>query len=107
MSDEARRVRRAEAVVQLLAHYAEAGLADRGAWQDRVMVLEGVPPRDLVRLHGELIARGWVEQNTGFTQVLRPGAVPQCYRVTAAGLRVFKEAQAGAPQEPVAAPQTP
>ena len=39
------------------------------------MELEGAKPRDLVRLHGQLLARGWVEQNTGATPVLRPGSV--------------------------------
>lgn len=98
--DDPRPRRHAGALFQLLAHYAEAGIADRAAWHDRVMELEGLSPRELARLHGDLIARGWVEQNTGFTEVLGAGEVPRCYRVTAAGLRAFKEGQAGARPKP-------
>jgi plasmid replication initiation protein len=39
--------------------------------------------RKLSRLHGTLIAEGWLEQNTGS---IRPGS----YRVTGAGLRALK-----------------
>ena len=63
------------------------------------MALEGVGSRDLVRLHGQLIACGWVEQNAGATPVLRPGAVAACYRVTAAGLRALRQARDGDPGE--------
>ena len=80
---------------RLLGHYAEAGAADRDAWQDRLMGLEGVEARELVRLHGLLIAFGWVEQHTGNTPTCRPGAVPGCYRVTTAGLRALKLCQSG------------
>jgi hypothetical protein len=63
------------------------------------MGLEGVEPRDLVRLHGQHLARGWLEQNTGATPVLRPGTVTACYRVTAAGLRALRQARDGDPEE--------
>jgi hypothetical protein len=63
------------------------------------MGLDGVEPRKLVRLHGQLLARGWVEQNTGATPVLRPGALAACYRVTAAGLRALRQARDGDPGE--------
>jgi len=96
MFDELRQLRDSPKMQLLLTHYAEAGAADREAWRDRLMELEGVPARDLVRLHGELLAFGWVEQNTGLTPVLKPGAVPCCYRVTPAGLRALR--QAGDPE---------
>jgi len=51
------------------------------------MHLEGVAPPELVKLHGELIAFGWVEQNTG--------EVPICYRITPAGSRAMRQAQGG------------
>jgi hypothetical protein len=98
-SDGWPRLRQSEALTRLLTHYAELGVADREAWQDRRMDLEGVEPRELVRLHGQLIACGWVEQNTGATPVLRPGAVAACYRVTAAGLRALRQAHDGDPGE--------
>jgi hypothetical protein len=99
LSDGWPRLRQSEALARLLTHYADLGAADREAWQDRRMGLEGVEPRDLVRLHGALIACGWVEQNTGATAVLRPGAVAACYRVTAAGLRALRQARDGDPEE--------
>ena len=77
----------------LLAHYAQAGAEDREAWQDRVMQMEGVGAKELARLHGELIACGWVEQNTGLTPVLKPGVAAACYRMTSAGLRALKQAR--------------
>jgi hypothetical protein len=54
--------------------------------------MDGLEPRALVRLHGELLAYGWLEQNTGAVSASR-GAPPACYRVTAAGLRALKESQ--------------
>jgi hypothetical protein len=97
LSDGWPRLRECEALARLLTHYAELGGADREAWQDRRMGLDGVEPRDLVRLHGLLIACGWVEQNTGATPVLKPGVVAACYRVTAAGLRALRQARDGGP----------
>jgi hypothetical protein len=80
---------------RLLGHYAAVGATDREAWQDRLMELDGVEARELVRLHGLLIAFSWVEQNTGNTPVCRPGSVPACYRVTAAGIRALKVCRSG------------
>jgi hypothetical protein len=94
---------------RLLDHYVGACAADREAWQDRLMGLEGVDAGDLVRLHGLLIAFGWLEQNTGNVPIVRAGAVPGCYRVTAAGVRTARlvrgvqeedEAPAAAEEEP-------
>jgi len=63
------------------------------------MELEGSSTRDVVRWHGELLASSWIEQNTGVIPVLRSGAVPGCYRVTAAGRRALKRAQSGAAED--------
>jgi hypothetical protein len=84
---------------RLLTHYADLGAADREAWQDRRMGLEGVEPRDLVRMHGQLLARGWLEQNAGATPALRPGVVAACYCVTAAGRLALRQARDGDPAE--------
>ena len=70
---------------RLLCHYAQLGTADRESWQGRVMELDDLPPRDLSRLHGELLAQGWVELNAG--------ATPACYRVTLPGLRAYRGAE--------------
>jgi hypothetical protein len=96
MFDELERLAANEHLFALLAHYAQAGAAHRETWQDRRMDLDGVRSEDLVKLHGELIAHDWVEQNTGAAPAPRNGAVPQCYRITAAGLRVFRQGRAAA-----------
>ena len=77
---------------QLLGHYANLGKLDRLIWQDRLMGLDGLDERDLAGLHGELLAYGWLEQNTGTTPGSRSGA--GCYRITPAGMRALKELRA-------------
>ena len=98
MFDELERLGEDERLFALLAHYA--GAAGQEAWQDRLMALDGVRPEDLVRLHGELLAYDWLEPNSAPAPVSRPGAVPQCYRVTAAGRRAFRQ---GRPRDRAAA----
>ena len=71
MFDELERLRDVKELLTLLRHYQHVGEADRQAWQDRLTELEGVEPRQMVKLHGELLAYGWLEQNTGLTPVLR------------------------------------
>jgi len=93
MFDELERLRDVKELSALLRHYQQAGEADREAWQDRLAELEGVEPRQLVKLHGELLAYGWLEQNTGLTPVLRAGAAASCYRITSAGNRALKQAR--------------
>jgi hypothetical protein len=94
MFDELERLRGVKELFALLQHYRQVGDADREAWQDRVVELKGVEPRQLVKLHGELLAYGWLEQNTGLTPVLRAGAAANCYRITTAGIRALKQARA-------------
>ncbi len=93
MFDEFQRLCETRSLFSLLAHYADLGARDRETWQDRVMSLDGVAAKELSRLHGELIAYGWVEQNTGTTPILKPGVAASCYRVTSAGLKTFKLAK--------------
>jgi hypothetical protein len=91
MFDEMERLRDVKELSALLHHYRQVGEADRQAWQDRLAELEGVEPRQLVKLHGELLAYGWLEQNTGLTPILRVGAAASCYRITSAGIRALKQ----------------
>ena len=101
MFDEFERLCQTKSLFRLLTHYAELGTKDRETWQDRVMSLDSITAKELSRLHGELIAYGWVEQNTGTTPVLKPGVAACCYRITSAGLKIFKLAkkqQAGMPE---------
>ena len=62
------------------------------------MQMEGVEPRQLSVLHGELIAFEWIEQNTG-------QALSACYRITLNGLREYRriygvEVEEAAPEKP-------
>ena len=91
MFDEMDRLRDLKELQQLLRHYRDLGVADRTLWQDRVCQKDGVEPRELVRMHGELIAFGWIEQNTGIVTGTTRGAAPACYRITLAGIRALKQ----------------
>jgi hypothetical protein len=93
MFDEMERLCTVKELHELLETYHSRAGGDRHAWQDRIQDLEGVAARDLARLHGELIAYGWLEQNTGNTPVPKIGAAPSCYRITTAGIRALREAR--------------
>lgn len=87
MFDELERLRDVKELYDLLTHYQQLGATGREVWQDRLAEMDGVEPRQLVRLHGELLAYGWLEQNTGLTSA-------GCYRITTLGLRVLKQVRA-------------
>ncbi len=90
MVDDLERLHEVTSLRSLLSHYAALGKEDRQVWQDRVTDLEGTSGRDLTRLHGELLAYGWLEQNTGTTPAGK-GLAPGCYRITAAGVRALRQ----------------
>jgi len=85
MFDEMDRLRTSPHLLELLSHYANHGEANREAWQRRLMQMDGADACHLTKLHGEMIAFGWVEQNTG--------EIPACYRITPAGLRAARLSQ--------------
>lgn len=85
MLDDLDRLRNSPHLLDLLSHYARLGEKDREIWHNRLMRMEGTEPPDLVKLHGELIAFGWIDQNSG--------QVPICYRVTLHGQRAVRQAQ--------------
>jgi hypothetical protein len=91
MFDEMDRLRQEERLADLLRHYADLADDDREEWQDRLSHLDGVDPRGLARLHGELLAYGWVEQNTGLTLAGPAGTAARCYRITPTGLRALRQ----------------
>lgn len=93
MLDDLDRLRNKPQLLELLTHYARLVQEDRQTWQDRLMHMEGVGPADLAKLHGELIAFGWVEQNSGQVPIIRAGAVPSCYRITLHGQRALQQVQ--------------
>jgi hypothetical protein len=90
MVDEMNRLRSVERLCELLQHYAEVAMPDRQAWQDRIAELSGAGPREMVQLYGELLAYGWLEQNTGLISAASGGSVPACYRITLAGIRALR-----------------
>jgi hypothetical protein len=92
MPEELQRLRDVRGLMRLLVHYAQLGREDRQVWQDRLTGLDGVEGKELTRLYGELLAYGWLEQNTGVTPVLVPGRLACCYRISTAGLRALKRA---------------
>jgi plasmid replication initiation protein len=87
MFDDVDRLRDNPRLVELLSHYAKLGEENRGTWQNRLMHIEGIEPKELSKLHGELIAFDWIEQNTGQASVLKEGVVSACYRITLHELR--------------------
>src|SRR5262249_24623118 len=82
MFDELARLRDESPLFDLLAHYAGLAAPDRQAWHPRRPPADAIDSKSHARLHGELIAYGWLEQNTG--------TVPDCYRATREGLRAVK-----------------
>lgn len=90
MLDDSDRLHDTPRLLELLSHYATLAKADHAVWQDRLMQMDGVEPRELSRLHGELIACDWIEQNTGQTSTVGEGVVAACYRVTLNGLREYR-----------------
>lgn len=95
MFNELHRLRDESELFALLDHYADLGSSDRQAWQDRRMDLDRCDAKQLTRLHGELMAFGWLEQNTGAIPVARANAVPGCYRVTREGVRARNQVRTG------------
>jgi hypothetical protein len=87
MLHEIDRLRNTPHLHELLGYYA-----NREAWTKRLMQMEGVEPKELVTLHGELIAFEWAELNTGQT--------PNCYRITRAGRQALEQVQASEETKP-------
>jgi hypothetical protein len=102
MEDDLDRLRNSAALRALLEHYAAATAPE--VWQDRLMQQNGSSPRELVALHGELIAQQWLEQNTGVIATVRPGMVVGCYRATRAGRRALVAAARPRDDEECAVP---
>jgi hypothetical protein len=98
MFNEMERLRDAPPLQSLLGHYADLAAGDRQAWQDRRLELDGEDARSLVGLHGELIAYGWLEQNTGVVEAPLQGLARRNYRVTSAGLRALKALRRSEPE---------
>jgi hypothetical protein len=97
MFDEMDRLRQSKELFDLLEHYLRLAGEDRQVWHDRLLETEGTSPAELVRFHGELLAYGWLEQNTGIAIGSRIGAAPACYRITPGGIRALRQAREEVP----------
>jgi hypothetical protein len=95
MINELERLSQSVPLQLLLSHYAEAGVTTPGEWQERARQLERVEVRLLAKLHGELLAYEWIEQNTHQTIHGRASATRCCYRVTEAGMLALKQVLTG------------
>jgi hypothetical protein len=91
MFDELERLRDTPDLLTLLGDYADLAAPDRQAWHDRRMQQDGCEGKQLSRLHGELMAYGWLEQNTGVVPAARKDQAPGCYRVTRAGIKALEQ----------------
>lgn len=70
----------------LLDHYHDAKRKEgAGDWQDRAMELDGMDERELTRLHGQLLANGWLETRVEAADAHQPGRLTKCYRITSDG----------------------
>ncbi len=97
MLDDVEYLTEEKSLCRLLGYYVDAGAPDRQVWIDRCGELAGAEGRELARLHGTLLAFGWLEQNTGSVLPDRPGA--QCYRATRAGQRALAQCLADREEE--------
>jgi hypothetical protein len=83
--DDMQRLRDNPRLTELLSHYIELGNPDRSLWQQRLMEMDGIDSKELSRMHGELIAWDWIEQNPTTTNRI----LGSLYRVTLHGIRDF------------------
>jgi hypothetical protein len=90
MFDDSVRLRENPQLLALLSHYAQLGSEDRETWRDRLMQMEGVAPKQLTDLHGELMALDWIELNSGNAILLKDGTLSACYRITVGGFREYR-----------------
>lgn len=97
--DELEQLRNHTKLSLLLGHYVNAAAADRDAWLDRCMRFDNVNPPELSRLHGELIAQGWLEQNTGVVAHAGAGICAACYRATSEGRRALQQSMRAVAEE--------
>ena len=87
-------------IKNLLMRYYRPSSEERSVWQARVMELEGATSNEITKMHGELIAQGWIEQNLE-TILGRDGGsfLQSSYRITPSGVRTTKGLQESLAEE--------
>ena len=79
------------ALRQLLEYYCE--VADRKPdveWHDRIMEMHGADAKMLTRLHGQLLANGWIETRVHFDAIAATGDLRECYKPTRDGVHALR-----------------
>lgn len=76
---------------RLLLAYAELKKAQPDAeWHDRIMELTDVTSDELNRLHGLLLASGWIETRVHGDSFRQAGRLEACYRLTSDGAAALR-----------------
>lgn len=80
------------APLALLAAYGQrrAARSDNEGWEDRIMELPGFSSSDLIRAHGALLARDWIETRVHASALAIPGQLTACYRISGFGQAVLR-----------------
>jgi hypothetical protein len=76
---------------RLLAWYREQKQTRPDApWHDRLMQAAGVSADQISKLHGLLLAHGWIETRVDPLSFAEPGRLRECYRVTREGSSILR-----------------
>lgn len=76
---------------RLLLHYEETYRRQVDAeWLDRLMELDGTDGEELSRLHGLLLAHGWLDSRVHHQAFDLPGQVRACYQITREGRHMLR-----------------
>lgn len=71
---------------ELLAQYlTSTQQSPNKEWHDRVMTLCSLAPADVSKLHGHLLANGWVDTRVALEVFNTPGRLASCYKITPDG----------------------
>lgn len=75
---------------ELLLSYRQQRKQRRDAeWDDRIMRFDDLSDKELSKLHGTLLALGWLETRVCREAFDVPGQLTACYRVTHEGIRAL------------------
>lgn len=76
---------------ELLYHYLTCKQQSPGQeWHDRVMSVGTLEPADVSKLHGHLLANGWVDTRVANDVFNTPGRLTGCYKITPDGARALQ-----------------
>lgn len=83
-------------LLELLLRYgARHKESPQTEWHDRVMELDGADGPRLAKLHGLLLAAGWIETRVHGESFRTPGRLEACYRITPEGLTALRSSASG------------